>query len=466
MNRFALSLVSLALLACSGKDNVNLTEHPPEIGVSPTSIDFGEVVVGHYGEIGITVQNTGYSDLTFDSVELSSLTSGEYSVVAYPESLGHNEEGVLSVRYTPDAEGEDFGEVHLVTNDEVTPDLIVPLTASGVRPAVDIDPESLAFGIVPAMTLATQSVNVGSGGSGDLVIFSATVEGAGASYFTFSSAEYYDGVVVPNGTALTFGVTFAPLDDLEQTAELHISTNDPENELGIVTLSGNVADDPNTNSPPEVEITGPNNGEYFVDNVATELTGHVTDSDDDVQGLVCTWSVNGTAVALSFPDPDGNIVASEVLPAGVDTIKLECQDDSRDYGNDTVVLTVWEHDEPMQYVISGGSTEFDYITVDDDIAFEWNGASLYGDVDNHPSNLPPISFNASVGDTLRVTVTDDNQCDTNASEIWVHFGTGASQQLSEAICMSSCPDHACYDGTYNGPWPLVVMDETYTISIP
>ncbi len=466
MNQFvAMVLLPVALLGCTG-NKINVNAHPPVIAVSPTSIDFGEVVLGRYGEIGVTVKNTGYGQLDISSAALSGTTSGEYTLLDYPTTLGYNEEGVLSVRYTPDAEGQDWGEVDLATNDEVTPTLIVPLTAAGVKPKIDVDPDTLSFTGVPPLGSSTQNVTIGSLGSGDLVIFSAEVTGDGAAFYTFDSPEYKPGKTIPNGTALTLAVTYSPMDLDEHDAQLQINTNDPENEISFVSLLGNVLDDPNTNSPPQVEITGPNNGEYFVDNVPTTLTGHVVDTDDDVQTLVCTWYVNSMPVSPSVPSADGIITTSLTLPAGATIVKLECQDSSRDYGEDTVVLTVWQHDEPMQYVISGGPTEFDFISVDDDLSLFLNSAALYTDNDNHPSNIPPFAFDAVVGDQLRIVVTDVNACDTNASPMQLHFGTGTSQPLTDEVCMTSCPDHPCYDETYNGPWPGVVLDETFTIAIP
>lgn len=466
MNRFtAIVLLPVAVFGCGGKD-INVNEHPPEVGVSPTSIDFGEVVLGRYGEIGILVTNEGYGTLEITSATLSGLTSAEYTIVSYPTELAHGEEGVLSVRYTPTAEGEDWGEVDLVTNDEVVGTLLVPLTASGVKPQVDVDPQTLSYMGVPPMSYAVQNVSIGAVGSGDLVIFGMTVTGDGAAYYTFASDEYYDGVIVPNGSALLLDLTFAPLDELEQDAQLQINTNDPENEVSIVQLFGNVLDDPNTNSPPQVEITGPNNGEYFVDDVATTLTGHVVDTDDDVTTLVCTWYINGAPWDPHVPDADGTITTDPYLPAGATMVSLECVDQARDYGEDTVVLTVWEHDEPMQYVISGGPTEFDYIAVDDDLEIYLNGVVIYTDDNHDPSNIPPIAFDAVVGDELRIRVTDADTCDANASAMYLHFGTGSSQPLTDEICFSACPTHPCYDETYDGPWPVFVLDETYTIAIP
>ncbi len=469
--RFAPTLGPVVLLlplcACTGDLNVN--KGRIEMGVSPTSIDFGEVVNGIAKTLGVAVTNDGYGDLTFESVALDGLTSSDFAIVEYPsEGIGHGEEANLLVSYTPSGEGQDFGNVELLSNDADNPTFLLPLVGTGVQPEIDVDPETISFGIVPANQLSeSQSVSIGAVGSGDLVIQSMLLNGDGAAYFSVAApTEYVEPYTIANGFSLNVDVTFAPMDDLEQNAELYIYSNDPEQPLAIVRLFGNTADDPTTNTPPDVEIVDPNNGEYFMDNVAVPLRGHVVDPDDDVTTLLCGWYANGVGVAAAFPDSDGNMTSDALLPAGDTTVTLRCLDAAGDRGEDSVVLTVWKHDEPVQYVISGGATSFEFISVDDDVAFFLNGAPLYADSDNHPSNLAPIAFDASVGDELRIIVTDDNACDAYASAMQLHWGTGDAQPLSDTVCVSSCETHSCYDPSYAGPWPGAVLDETFIIAIP
>lgn len=465
--RSAAPVVCAALVACTGDSHLN--EGRVEMAISPTSVDFGEVVNGIAKTLGVAITNDGYGALSFDSVALDGLTSADFAVVEYPtESLGHGETANLLVSYTPAGEGQDFGNVELLSNDADQPDFLLPLTGTGVRPAIDVDPETVAFGMVPAGTVsAPQTVSIGAVGTGDLVIQSIALEGDGAAYYSFTApTEYVEPYTIANGFALNLDVLFAPLDDLEQDAELYIYSNDPQQSLMIVRLFGNTADDPATNTPPDVEIVDPNNGEYFVDNVAVTLSGHVVDPDDDVTSLLCGWYANGAGVAAAFPDASGNMTSDALLPAGNTLVTLRCIDAAGDRGEDSVDLTVWQHDEPMQYVISGGTSPYDFLSVDDDIAFFLNGVALYADSDNHPTNLAPLAFDAAVGDELRVVVTDDNACDAYASALVLHWGTGDSQPLTDAACISSCSDHACYDPAYAGPWPGVVLDQTITITIP
>ncbi len=457
-----------SLVGCTGqKVNVNVAD--PQLALSPTSIDFGEVTRGIKSTIGINVSNSGYGSLDFSSIALDSLTSSEFQIVSAPTSgMGHGDPPQqLVVSYTPTAQGEDIGNVEIVSSDPVNPDFLVPLTAVGVEPAIDLNPSELNFGIVPMGTPSDpQTVIVSAVGSGNLVIQGTTITGAGAGSYAFTApGDYVEPYTLENGHSISLSVVFTPIDDTEQDANIEIATNAVDS-LGVVQLIGNVPDDPNTNTPPTVQITAPNNGEYFVDNVPAALTGHVVDPDDDVTHEVCQWFANGTPEDVGYPDADGNVAADVELPAGDTTVQLQCMDAAHDTGQDSVVVTVWQHDQPMQYVLSGGATEFDYISVDDDLEIDLNGSKVYADNDHTRTNLPPIALNAASGDQIRLIVTDQNACDASAPAMQLHWGTASSQVLNNAVCYSSCPDHPCYDGTYAGPWPGIILDETYTISIP
>ena len=471
MKRF-LSLVALSapftLSACKGDDG-NLNVNPPELGVDPTSMDFGEVALEWFLELGVAVENVGYGDLEFSSIAFYGVSSDEFEITLMPESLSHGEAGELRVKYTPTAEGQDLATIELIPTDETVLSYQLPLTATGVAPEVDVDPETLSFGIIPALEQSTLPVSVGSLGSGDLTIYSISIIGDGAPFYSFSSPEYVEdeaGYKLANGFSLNLEVTFAPLDDLEQNAQLLIATNAVNEPLAIVNLYGNTADDPTTNTPPTVEILSPNNGEFFVDNVEVALSGHVVDPDNAMNELLCSWSLNGGGFASAIPDSAGDILNSSLLTAGDATLTLRCLDLAGDFGEDTVVVTVWPYEEPMEYVISGGATEFEYIRVDDDLTILLNGVAVYTDNDNTTSNIPPIAFEAALGDELEIIVMDENECDAFITPLTLHWGTGNSQELNDEVCLSSCDTHDCYDSTYNGPWPNQVLGETYTIAIP
>ena len=455
------------LLACTNDGGLN--QGTPILEVSPPQINFEEVVTGIQKEVEVVVTNGGYGHLDFNAVRLNALSSPDFTVLSWPEEgLGAHEEGRLGVRYAPDVEGQDFGRVEIATNDPTAIDFGIDLEGTGVAPVADVDPEYLWFGILPEGGTATLPVHVNAAGSGTLKVQSIRFPGAEDVAFSYALPEdYVEPYAVDSGIGFTVYVTFTPPTTDAYAGELWIATNDPAEPLSIVRIEGNTPDDPDSNVAPQVEILDPNNGQYFLDTDVVSLNGHVTDPDESVTRLICGWYADGVAVAAALPAADGSITSSAALPFGQPVeVLLRCLDSASAVGEDQASVTVWESDAPMVYTISGGTSPFDWIGVDDDLLFTLNGAEIYADRDGTSGNLPPIEIEASRGDSLRVTVTDQNYCDAGVDALVLHWGTGDHQELNEAVCVSACPDHACYDEGYTGPWPGNVLDETFVVSVP
>ena len=437
--------------------------------MEPATVDFGEVVLGTYGEIGAVVRNEGLGTLTISGAELEAGAPADFEVVSWPASLEAGEEGLLVVRYTPDIEGGDYATVDVSTNQADEPVLAVSLEGLGVRPCIDIDPELLWFGTVAPGDSATKTFEVRAGCTGTLRIDSAAFPGDEAAAYTLTLPEgWAEPYALHNGFSFTASVTFAPPDTNEWVGELWFISNDPDDSPAAVQLKGNTVDDPTENEPPVVEITTPNAGEYFLDNQSVTLTGAVYDPDEPVTNLICAWYADGTRLpdADATVGLDGVVAGATQLPVGDVDVALRCFDSEGAKGEDDVTLKVWKHDEPLRYVISGGDSLFDYFAIDDDIRFTLNGTPFFDDNNDVWDNLAPISFDAKPGDTLGITAVDQNSCDAGVGPLVLHWGTGQSQALNEEVCLSACPDHACYDGTYAGPWPSIFLDDTYVIAIP
>jgi hypothetical protein len=454
------------LLAACG-DGPTLNAGKPEMVVTPAQMNFGEVVLGNKGEIGLTVRNDGYGDLQFDSVVLDDASSADFSVVSFPDTLGHNEEGTLVARYVPDVEGEDFGTIVLTTTDTEHAEVEIALEGMGVLPRIDVDPEVLYFGQVSVGDSVTLSTRITAAGSGDLHITAVGFPADEAVAYTLGLPDDFAApYVVTHGFSFPIEVTFTPPDVAEYRGDIYVESNDPEEPIAAVHLYGNTVDDPTENEPPVVEILDPDNGEYFMDDTTVALGGYVFDADEAATNLSCDWFADGTRLVDAAADATGNILSTSLLPVGEVEVKLRCIDSDGLIGDDTAEVTVWPSDEPIYYTISGGESEFDYFSVDDDISFTLNGVTIYTDADHTKDTLPPFQFEAQRGDVLGIIASDQNYCDKTLDALYLHWGTGESQPLNEAICDSACPDSACYSGDYSGPWPGVFLDETYTIEIP
>lgn len=463
----ASALVLLALLAaCTGETNVNAGE--AEMVFSTQTIDFGEVPIGSQATVGINVENTGIGELTIEDLSLDGTTSADFELVGIDlTTIGRDDVAVLQVRYAPTAVGQDFGRIVLVTNDPQQLEAEIDLAAFGTEPRVDLDPELLWFGTVEVGESKTLEAQLTATGTGTLRLNAVEFAGDEAAAFTITPP---DGVTLPYdlslGYSITFAVAFTPPDDSEWTGEVLLSTNDPVTPTVALTLVGN-AKDPGGNDDPEVELTDPDWGQDFIEGESVLLAGSVYDQESSVDQLVCLFYAGTTPLGSSLPDADGYVsLTTTGLPVGDVQVILKCLDPDGGTGSDSVTVEVWDSKEPVPYTISGGSTLFDYWKVDDDVTIYVDGVAIFVDTNHTQDNHPPVEFEGSAGSVIQIVANDVNYCQASLAALTLHFGAGRSQALNEDVCISACPDDACYDASYSGPWPGVFFDESYTISIP
>jgi hypothetical protein len=469
----AIVLLPLLLAACDGP---NVSAGVPELVVEPEAIDFGETVIGDTkATVTAKLVNDGLGFVTVTGAEMTA-TSQDFTLASYfTEPIAHGTEAFMEVEYKPDYEGQDYGTITLQTDMDDDPETTedesiveVPLSGFGVLPIIELDPELLYFGTVAAGDTVELPFTVSSKGSGKLVI-RHIIEEDPDDVFEWSdpAGNCPDGeCIIENGLAMDFSVIFSPLDTDEHEGALIIETNDRSNPYARLTLKGNSVDNPDENVCPVVEIVSPDNGEFILDDRTTHLEGVVVDPDDTYSNLDCTWFGDGNKVAESAVQPDGRVEADVVLTAGMTEVSLRCIDLEVCAGDDEVEVEVVSAEEPLRYTISGGSSVFDYFAVDDELTISINGTPIHNDTDGTSTTSAPIEFEAKIGDTIRIVATDVNQCKMSIDELTLHWGTGDSQKLNKAECKSACTADACYDKNYNGPWPSVFLDETYTISIP
>ena len=452
---------------CNGPDTT-IVAGKPDIALSAVALDFGEVVLGHQSTITIYAENTGIGALTVSLVELDGTTSGDFTLMSDPELyVDPGDAGEIEVRYVPDVEGQDYGRLRIVSDDEDTPELEVDLSAFGVQPLIDVDPSTLWFGEVDAGESRELTFELSARGSGELKIKSLTFPNGEDEVFSVAIPDWMElPHAIETGTSVEFPVTYAPKDISSWKGELIIETNDPTTPEFAVTLLGNTKDDPTKNSAPVVEITDPNWGDYYLKGDSITVTATVYDQEDTPELLGCFLTAGVAMADSGSPDKDGNIslTASDVGDGDV-TMTVRCLDQQSEVGEDSVEIAVFDPLEPLKYTITGGSTLFDYWSVDDDVSIYVNGSLVFSDTNHQKDTHPPTEFDASVGDTIRIVAEDYNYCNRGLDPLTLHFGAGHSQDLDTEYCESACPDDPCFDSSFE--WESgEFFDQEFTISIP
>lgn len=126
--------VSLVSSASNSPTTISLAgngaSQAPPLVVSPTSINFGDVVVGDAISQSVTVANTGTADVTLNALQA---TGGGLTVggLALPTTLAPAQAASFNVRFVPPGAGSTAGSASLETTVSATP-TSVSLSGNGL----------------------------------------------------------------------------------------------------------------------------------------------------------------------------------------------------------------------------------------------------------------------------------------------------------------------------------------------
>jgi len=213
-----------------------------DIDVSPLSLDFGSVTQGTTVILTTDIANVGTADLTVTGITetgsadfaLNPAAPSTPFVVTPGASQG------LPVDYTPSDVGGDSGALEIASNDPDEPVISVSVTGSGT-PAVaqcdiDVSPLVLDFGPVPLGSNATLSATIGNTGDFECAVDSLTL--TGSADFALSPAAPATPFIVDPGGLIDVPVDYTPSDVGGDAGALEIASDDPDEALVTVSLSG------------------------------------------------------------------------------------------------------------------------------------------------------------------------------------------------------------------------------------
>jgi len=206
----------------------------PDIDVTPTSLSFGNVVVGARPTQSLTVRNTGSAPLTVASFTIN---NPRFSVLepAVPFMVAPNGQQPVTVRFSPTTVGPQSGVLSIASNDPDEPSVPIQLQGVGVAPNINVVPTSVDFG------------SVGRGESRDATL---TVSNTGSTVLTITGITSSDPqfrvvsptgpfTVAPNGQQ-PVTVRFSPIfEGTTETGVLSIASNDPDEPSVPIQLRGN-----------------------------------------------------------------------------------------------------------------------------------------------------------------------------------------------------------------------------------
>jgi hypothetical protein len=178
----------------------------PAIQVSPTSINFGNAVVGTNLSQPLIIKNTGTATLTISQVT-PSVSVFSVSGFSLPLNIGAGQQTTITVAFLPTAVGPASSNISIVSNAPGSP-TSVGLSGTGIAATftLGINPTSLSFGNVTTGTSsAAQNVTVTNTGNSNVAISQISLTGA-VYTMTGGSAPI---TLAPSQT-ITLSVQFGP----------------------------------------------------------------------------------------------------------------------------------------------------------------------------------------------------------------------------------------------------------------
>lgn len=168
----------LAVLAGCTESGLDPKEPESTTGivVSPTAIDFGVVEEGSEVSETVTISNVGAYTLTLVGLELAGSYAFELDAVDMLSSLEPGENTGFDVLYTAIARLND-GTVAVLSDDPVSPEVIVELVAGDPSPVLVWSPDPLDFGEIELGERPVETVTLQNSGGEDLNIETLTLAG-------------------------------------------------------------------------------------------------------------------------------------------------------------------------------------------------------------------------------------------------------------------------------------------------
>ena len=204
---------------------------PGALGSSPSSLTFGNVIVGSNQSLSETLTNTGASSVTISQVGITG-TGFSLSGMTTPVTLAAGQSATFSVTFTAQSAGSATGNL-TVTSSAVNPTLTIPLSGTAVTPgALGSNPTSLSFGNVTVGSNQSLPETVTNTGGSSVTISQIGISGTG-----FSLSGITAPVTLTAGQSANFTVTLTPASAASLSGNITITSN-ASNPTLTIPLSG------------------------------------------------------------------------------------------------------------------------------------------------------------------------------------------------------------------------------------
>ncbi|MBV6499234.1 MAG: hypothetical protein CJBNEKGG_01685 [Prosthecobacter sp.] len=213
----------------------------------------------------LTIYNAGSADLTGLSVSITGPHASDFTRTQPPASIPAGEQATFDVTFTPSAAGTRNASLQVASNDGDENPFDISLTGFGLTaPEIVVESplgnpledevSSLDFGQVNTGTNGQKAVVIRNSGTDALTGLALAITGPGSDKFSFTALT--STTLAPAG-AVGFVITFTPTADETSDAVLEITSNDEDEPVFEVALTGvgHVPQGPFFETPPDSLLT-------------------------------------------------------------------------------------------------------------------------------------------------------------------------------------------------------------------
>ena len=333
------ALALLVLVTGCGTTGVSPSGQPTsstQLTVTPTSLDFGSMVVGSTTSRSLTLTASGTAAVTVSQLNVTT-TAFSVSGLSLPFTLTAGQSAVVTVKSSAQNAGTFSGTLSIVSNAAGSP-ASVGLSAIATAPSspvLSLNPPSLNFGSVASGGTSSKSVVIANTGNADLTISQATVTGGGYTM---------NGLTVPltlaAGASTSFVVTFSPSTTGTAAGSIAFLTNAQNSQPLPLTGTGAAA-------PVAQLSTNPTSiafGNVIVGNAGTHSfsisnTGNVNVTISQITASGSGLSVSGATVPLTLGPGQSSTYTAQFAPVAAGLVSGQISVASDASNSPTISLT-------------------------------------------------------------------------------------------------------------------------------
>ncbi len=219
-----------------------------QINADQTDIYFGYVEAGQTETKTVKIFNTGQIDLAITSSYISGTDSSEFSVINTCSTIPPGDTCEFEVSFIPDKTGDFEAALGIVSNSGTLNPLPISLHGTSIWIDTDVNPANVNFGDIAIGDDSVMTVQLASVDTSQLVIYDSSIEGDDNMEFHYSMETD----TLSSNSTINFNVTFRPYFSGYKSAFLRINSNDSDEGVIEIPLTGYAVDESN----PRHDISG------------------------------------------------------------------------------------------------------------------------------------------------------------------------------------------------------------------